>query len=269
MELAHDLAATFGKSGDHRAFIPHLRGIAVGVFNLQRILQRLEPMPLCLAAGIQTQRRDRHHIGAMQCHQGMRRTHEIDRSPAIGQLISHHLRNRQLAQRFIQRLLQTCRQRNTRRHRIKEQRFGLAIRHALELRHNRCIQPHRGKPLQQSRGRFASSIQADTDRHQLVQHRLVGSTLRNLGNVRRQSARRSVWRHDAGIVSQTLCFERVGQYLGKGFPQFFQRLRRQFFDEQFDQKIFRTHMRKALFNPSLRRRPGSRSLNSGFRPAPE
>jgi hypothetical protein len=116
---------------------------------------RLEAVAPGLAAGGQAQRRDRHHLIAMQSHQGVGRAHEVDRTPAIGQLVGHDLGDRQLGQRFVQRLLQALGQRGARHHRVEEQRLGLAVGQALEARHDGGVGADGGQLLQQRRGGLA------------------------------------------------------------------------------------------------------------------
>ena len=76
-KLAGDFGAARCEAGDHRAFVFHLRFVAVGI--LQHYLRHtgLETVTLRFASGIQTQHADRHNLRAMQRDQAMRGAHEI------------------------------------------------------------------------------------------------------------------------------------------------------------------------------------------------
>ena len=131
-QLAHDLGAARGEAGDHRAFVGQLLRIAVGVAQRHLGLRGLEAVAQGHPAGLQAQGGDRHHIGAMQRHQAVRRTHEVHAVPArvgaaLFQLVGHHLGNGQPGQCRVQRLLQALGQRGAGHGAVQEQGLGLAV----------------------------------------------------------------------------------------------------------------------------------------------
>jgi hypothetical protein len=125
----------------------------------------------------------------MQRHQAVRRAHEMHAGPAVGQLVAHDLRDRQLSQRIVQRLLQPFGQRGARNAAVEEQRLGLALALALELRHRHIGRADSGQLLQQRLGRLAVGIERHRHRHQLLQQLPVVRFRRHAGHVHSQAAR--------------------------------------------------------------------------------
>jgi len=132
LQLAHDLGAALGKAGDHRALCGKLLRIAVGVADGQRARRGLEAVADRAAASLQPEHADRHHLGAVQRHQRMRRPHEVDGAPAVGQRVAHHLRDRQAREHAVERGLQLAGQRARRRGEGQVQHVLLAVAGALE-----------------------------------------------------------------------------------------------------------------------------------------
>ena len=95
-QLARDLAVAGVEARDHRALRFELARVVVGVLQHHRVHRRLEAMAARLAAGRQTERGHRHDLGAVQRDQAMRRAHELHAGPAVGELVGHDLRDRQL-----------------------------------------------------------------------------------------------------------------------------------------------------------------------------
>jgi hypothetical protein len=173
-QLAHDLGATLGEAGDDRAFVAQLRGVAVGVADRDGRGLRLETMALRDAVGAQAQRGDGHDIVAVQRDEAMRGTHELDVAPAVGELVAHHLGDRQLGERLVDRLLQAFGQRGAGDHLVDEQALGLAVRLALQAGHGVGAEAQRGQLLQQRGRRVAVLVERDGRGHQLLQQRAIG-----------------------------------------------------------------------------------------------
>ncbi len=235
LQLAHDVGTAFGKAGNYRAFITQLHRIAIGIAQHHRIDLGLEAMALRGVARRQSQHGNRHHLAAMQRHQSMRRTHEIHRLPAIGQLVAHHLRNRQLGQRLFQRLLQARRQCDAFLGALIHQHLVLAVLYALQLRHHFRAHAQPGQPFQQRRGRIARRIQPYAHRHQLLRHALVRRLRRDRRHLHRQTTRRRKRRHRRPRRHQPLRLQGARQRRRKCLPQLLQRLGRQLFYKQFNQ----------------------------------
>mmetsp|Transcript_5838 Transcript_5838/g.22820 ORF Transcript_5838/g.22820 Transcript_5838/m.22820 type:complete len:424 (+) Transcript_5838:342-1613(+) len=190
LELARDLGTAVGEAGDDGALLSQLRGVAVGGFDADRGLRRLEAVALGRAAGGQAQGPDRHDLRAMQRDEAVRRTHKLHVGPAIGELVGHDLGDGQLGQRFVQRLLQALGERGAGLHAVPEQRLGLAVRQALELRHDLGSGADRGELLQQCGCGLAVRSQRHGDGHQLLLHGPVGRLVRDPGDMHAQAARR-------------------------------------------------------------------------------
>ena len=58
------------------------------------------------AAGVEAERAHRDDVVAVQRDQAVRGTNEADAGPAVGKLVLHDLRDRQLRNRFVNDVLQ-------------------------------------------------------------------------------------------------------------------------------------------------------------------
>ncbi|OIQ69216.1 hypothetical protein GALL_491860 [mine drainage metagenome] len=197
-ELAHDLGAALGKTGNHRAVLGQCVRVNIGLSNHDRGFERLKPVSLRGVAGGQAQHFHRHHRSAMHRHQTMRRAHKMDAAPArqfaiTFQLVTHHLWNRQFGNCHLKCLLQTHIQRGTAHQAVVKQGFGFAVQGFAQRGHDKHRVGHIGTQglqfLQQGRGGQAIGIQADAHRHQLLLHRLVSSFGSDVGDVSGQTAR--------------------------------------------------------------------------------
>ncbi len=195
----------------------------------------------------------------------MHRAHEVDAAPAIGQLIRHHLGDRQLGHRRFERTLQAVGQRGAGRDAVVEQRFVLAVGGAAQIGHCGVIRTERGQALQQRGRGLAIGVEADAHRHQLGRHRLVGGTCQHGFDMHAQTARRGEMRHGCLRIGQTLRNQTFGERGGKGLAQLLQRLGWQFFDEEFDEQIAAL-IRSALMRPPSS--PGSPALHPPILAAP-
>ena len=237
LQLLRNQGAPRLEAGDHRAVGFELLRVAVGVPEHDRIDRRLEAMAMGRAARRESERRNRHDLRAVQRNQPMGGTHEMHRGPAIVQLIAHPLGNRQSGDRVVERPLQPLRQRRTGHHAVHEQRFGLAVDPAPEAGRRFGTGTQARKLFQQRRRGGAGSVQADTDRHELLRLVLVGRLARYRSHVHCQPARRSEGGDDRIGGRQPLRLDPIRKGGRKCLAQCFQRLRRQFLDEQFDQQI--------------------------------
>ena len=173
LKLARDLAVAGLKTGHHCPLRFKLVRVVIGVLQHHRVDRGLEPVASRLAARLQAERAHRHHVGTVQRHQTVRRADELNRGPAVGELVLHDLRDGQVGKGLVQRLLQTVGQRGAGDHAVEEQRLGLAVHLALEVGHGRCVGAHAGELFQQRGRGIARSRQAHANGHQLVRHGLV------------------------------------------------------------------------------------------------
>ncbi len=242
IELPNDVCAAIGKARDHGAFVEQLRCVVIGVAQLDHRLRGFESMALRRAPGVQAQRAHGHHLGTVQRNQPVRRTNEVHARPSVGKLVLHHLRNRQLGERFVDGPLQAFGQRRALDHAVVEERLGLAVHLPLERRHGIRVGTDGSQFLQQRRRRLAIGSQAHAHRHQLLRRRLVGGGRCHACNVHRQPARRRKRSHLGRGSSQALRLEAVRQRSRKGLAQFLQGLGRQLFDEELDEQILGRHV---------------------------
>jgi hypothetical protein len=219
LQLRGDLGAARAETGDHRALAAQHIGIAVGGRQHDGVNLRFEAVTVGLPTRDEPQRLHRHHVGAMQRHQTMRRADELDRAPAIGQLIRHDLGDGQSRQGIVQRGLQAVEQRHAGGHGVDEQRLRLAFALAPQPRRGAGVQPEAGELFQQrGRGR-AAGVQADCGGHELLGHRTVSGLGRDMRDVRSQSARAGVGRDHRIGCDQPQRLEALGQTFGKGAAQ--------------------------------------------------
>ncbi len=136
-QLPHNVSATLAKTGNHRAFCFQLPRVAIGLFQHDICRRCLKTMALGGIAGSQPQHADGDDFVTIERHQPMRRTHEIDRRPAVasGVGIAHHLGDGQFAKRIRECLLQPFRQLHACHPAIHKQGFRLAVHGALQPRH--------------------------------------------------------------------------------------------------------------------------------------
>ena len=205
----------------------------------------------------------------------MRRAHEIDTGPtgleisawALLQLIVHHLGNGQLGQGLVQRFLQALAQGGTDLDAVKKQRLGFAIGQLFQAGHGFRARTQGSEPFEQSRCGLPFGIQAHADRHQLLLNGLVSRLGQHARHVHGQAARRGIGRGHGISGRQALRFEGIGQHQGEGFAQFLQSLRRQFFNEQFDEQVGSAHGAQAAFLLSWARTSSAQARGAMGKPS--
>ena len=166
-KLSDKFSAALGKARNHRAFAAQLLGVAVGAAQRDVGGGRLETVAVRHPARMQPECRHSDRLVTVQSHQAMRRPHEIHAGPAVGQLVLHELGNRQLGNGLGQRFLQTVGKRGAAGQAVEEQRFGLAVGRAFELRHGVGISAQRSELFQQRGCGLARGVQRHGHRHEL------------------------------------------------------------------------------------------------------
>ena len=174
----------------------------------------------------------------MHGHEAVRGAHEVDAAPAVGQLVAHDLGDRQPGNGFVERLLHAVGQQHALGRGFIEQGLVLALALALEAGHGAFIGTQRRQLLEQRGRGLAVGRQAHGDGHELLRDGLVLALRQHLGDVRGQPSRRGIGRQaHRGRGQQALGLELLEQDGGKGVAELLQRLGRQLFDKQFNQKI--------------------------------
>ena len=191
-QLRANRIAAIRETGKHLAFGGEGRGVSVGMRD-DDVAVRQEAMSQRLVARGEPNRRGRHDGVAMQRDQAVHRAHELHRL-AVRTLVAHDLRDRQFAERLVERPLQRVAQLGARRRVGVEKGLGLAIHCALQAGDRQVGKAHGGELLRQRRRRIAVGVEGDGDRQYL------------------------------------------GNAVGERVAQTRQRLRRQFFGQQFDQQ---------------------------------
>ena len=196
----------------------------------------------------------------MQRHQAVGRAHKMYAAPAgqlaVGlQLVAHDFGDGQPGQGFFKRFLQAGIQAGTCNQAVIKQGWGLAVGRLAQGGHGGCgvgdIGTQRLQFLEQRRCRLTRRVQPHAHGHELLLHGFVGGLEPDPGDVRGQTAWRGKRGHHRFIGGQALGAQLVGQHGGKGLTQLLEHLGREFFDEQFNEKIFGCHL--LGFHPALKR----------------
>ena len=206
-------------AGQHLAFGRQRGGVAVGVGDGDRALARRgqEAVAFAGVGGGQAQQRQWQHGGAVQRDQAVRRTHELH-GGAVGTLIAHHFRNRQLGDRFFQRGLQARLQCAAGRGVGVEEAFSLAVLRAFQVGHGQLGEAQRGQFLGQRRRAVAGRVQRHRHRQHFFADRLVRRDSAHLGDRDGQAARRGVRGGDAVGFQEVARFQAVTMPSAKALP---------------------------------------------------
>ena len=246
IELADDFCTAFAEARNDGAVARQHGGIAIGVREYHRRRARLEAMPQCAPAGLQAQRMHGHHLGAVERHQAMGRTHKTNAAPARKrtsglQLVSHDLRNRQLGDRVGQGALQAFGERCTFGHAVQEQGFDLAVHGPAQARQHRRVGTNGQQLLLQGGRGGPRGVETDAHGHQFLRLRLVCGTGRDIAHMYRQAPRRSKGGM-AGLAGDEAVFQQAPrQCAAERVAQGFERFGRQFLDQQFHQQVVGCH----------------------------
>ena len=188
------------------------------------------------AAGIEAEEHDGNDVGAVERREVADRTHEGDRRFAVGELIGHDLRNREVLHGIVERLLKGGSEFGTRANAFVHELLVLAVIDALEL-FNRAVNAERRHLLLKSgRGRTVSG-DADLDRHELLAEGFIRAHRADVRDVDGETARRTVNRRFASLFEEVGLVKALLNAFGEGFRELPQRLRRELFGLQFNEKI--------------------------------
>ena len=174
-------------------------------------------------------------FAAVQGDEALHRTHELHVG-AVGPLVGHDLRNRQLGERFIERRLQAVGERRARRRVAQEERFGLAVLGAFEFAQGKVGKAERGEFLGERRGGLAVLVERDRNRQHLLAHLSFRRDLAHVLDEHGEAARRREFFEARLAVDQIACGETLHDAFRKRGPEARERFRRQFFGEQFDEQ---------------------------------
>jgi hypothetical protein len=191
LELLLDLGAARSEAGDHGAFAFELLRVGIRILDRYDRIRGLEAVALGLAAGHESEYRDRHDIGAMQRDQLVRGTDEIHAAPAVGELVAHHLGYRQRRQRGFERRLQAFGQRRAGHHGCR----GTGPRPCRPAGASVWVPRKHPPPMRQASSaapasRWPFGVERHGDRHQLLLHLPVGGFRGDGGNMHGKAARR-------------------------------------------------------------------------------
>ena len=188
------------------------------------------------AAGLKTEKHDGNDVGAVERREVADRTHEGDRRFAVGELIGHDLRNREVLHGIVERLLKGGREFGTRTDAFVNELFILTVIDALELFNRAVDAERRHLLLKGGRGRTVSG-DADLDRHELLAEGFIRAHRADVRDMDGETARRTVNRRFASLFEEVGLVKALLNAFGEGFRELPQRLRRELFGLQFNEKI--------------------------------
>ncbi|MNX84839.1 hypothetical protein D3C86_1166540 [compost metagenome] len=259
-----DALAAVGIARHHAALVLQQRGVFRRVRDLDAA-RRQEAVALRDIAGRQAEHGHRHDLGAEQRDQAVRGAHEVHRG-AVRALVAHQLRNRQLAERLVQRGLEAVGQRGPTGGVAVEQRLGLAVggafqRLPVDLGHADGL-GQRGQFLAERGGGGAVGVQRHGDGQDLLALLAVGGAAAHAGHQCGQAARRGERGHAGAGLEQVARAQAVSQALREGIAQAGERLGRQLFGEQFDQQRIGHGLRHESYPTGMK---GARCQQRGAR----
>jgi hypothetical protein len=227
-----DRGPAFGERGDDLPALHQHRDVGVDVGDLD-VARALESMALRDAAGREPEHRHRHHIFSVQGNQSMGGTHEVHGGLAVGQLVAHDLRDRQLGDAVQQRCLQTFRESDARQAAFEEHVLGVAFHAALAVARGGAFLL---EPLRERGRRRAGSIEADLRGHQLLRLGAIGRLVGDVLDAHREAARCGVGRDRRIGGGEAAGDEARLDAVRERAAEPLERLGREFLGEEFDEQ---------------------------------
>ena len=208
-------------------------GIGTGERNRFR---RVETVAARDAAGFEAEKLDRDNINTIESGEMLDRTHEGYRRLAIGELISHDLRDREILDGGVKSALETFRKHDARTDAFKHKLFVLAVIDTLEIAHvTRDAQ--RIHLLDESRCGGAVGGNADAHRDQLLREGFIRTLFTHIREMDGEAARRTVGRGNRTLGEESSVLEMLFNAGSESFRQLFEGLRREFFSLEFNEQI--------------------------------
>ena len=233
-EKLADQFAAFVEGRDHVRGA-HRFGVGVGVRDRDFAL-REEAVAHRDAAGVEPEELDGDDVGAEERREVLHRAHERNGRHAVGQLIGHHLRNRERAHGVVERGLKTGRQRDARTDAFEDELNVLAVVDALQVG-DVAGDAERGHLLRQGRRGAAFGVDADALGHELLREGFFGAFRQNVRHVDGEAARGAEGGHAALGRREVLRGEALRHAVGEGLGELLQSLRREFFGLKFNEQI--------------------------------
>ena len=224
--------AACGIVGHHVALFAHRLFVGVGRSDVD-FARAFKAMTHRGATGLKTEHFDVHDVLAIERHQMLDRAHELHRRHTVGELIVHHLRDRQGLYGVFKGLLQGVLDGHTGTNARVHQLFVFAVVDALEFRNIRRNAQRRHLLRQGSRG-LAFGVQPHAHRHETLFEFLVRALFEHFGNQNAHATGCAVGLDRTCFSEHRLRGKRLVYAGGKGFGQLFESLRRELFGLQFN-----------------------------------
>ena len=188
------------------------------------------------AACVETEELDRNDLFAVEGGEMLDRTDEGDRRLAVGELVGHDLRNREVLDGGIESGLEAFGEHDARTDAFKDELFILAVVDALEL--GDVARDAQGVHLlDESRRGGAVGGKADAHRDELLREGFVGALFKHVRDVHGEAARRAVGRGDGSFGEEAAVPKMLFDAGGESYGKLFEGLRREFFGLQFNEQI--------------------------------
>ncbi len=242
-ERLQDGGAALRERGDHLALGLERRLVGVGARD-REVGAAEEAVAVGAVSGGEAECGDRHDDVAVQRDQPVRRAHEGDVvEVAVAPRVAHDLRDRQLLEQGVERVLQPARERRTLRERAQVHVVGLAVRlHEHAVGAVRSVERRRGKVgagearhlLRERLRGLAVGAERHLGRHQLLGDLGIGRHCAHVRDRRSEPPWRRETRGRGACVEEAARGEPGGEALREGLAQSLQRLRRQLLGEELD-----------------------------------
>ncbi len=239
-QLRRDRGAPHREIRDDRTFVLEASLVLVGVRE-RDVARPLEAVAVRHASGLQAQRLHGHDVGSVQRDQPVRGPDELHGGPTVGELVAHHLRDRQLRDRIVQRLLQRRGERHGGRGRIHEEHFRLPFGAPVQRRHVGSGKAQRFQLLRERLRGLAIGVERNGGGHELDLHRPRLRFALHVRDARGKPPRRGEGVGRRALGKKLALREALRERRCEGLAQLRQRLGRKLLAEHLDQQRRRAH----------------------------
>ena len=221
-----------GVVGHHVARFAHRLFVGIGRRNFD-FARTLKTVPHRNAAGLEAEHFHVDDVFAVESHQVLHGTHELNGRHTVGQLIVHDLRNRKSLHCVFQSLLQSILNGDAVTNARVDELFVLAVVYTLEFRHV-GRNAERGHLLGERSCGFAFGIKTHAHRHEALFEFLIRALFEHFGDQNAHAARSAVSLNGTCLGKHGLSGQRLLNAGGKSFGELLQRFRRELFGLQFN-----------------------------------
>ena len=228
-ELADQSAAV--SVGDHDTGVLQLLRIGIRAVD-RHFAGRHKAVAAGHASGLETEERHWHHVFTVKCREITDRADKLNRRFAVGELVAHHARDRELLGGVFNGSLKAFRKRDAglRVFNVEEVLAAFSLRDELGV----SAKAESLKLLQKGSRGLAFCVKADRLRHQLFGERFVGGVVKHVRDVNREAAGSAVAGGNRTGFRQVLGREALRDFISEGLGKRIKGFRRQLFRLEFN-----------------------------------